>query len=65
MLVYVMFDVSTATCMAGWIEIKNGWNCNKFISHFKQLYHSDISVFYYVHWIGLCTEIVLFLYMDN
>jgi len=32
----------------------------------KQLYQSNINVFYYVHWIGLCTEIiVLSLYMDN
>jgi len=46
--------------MAGWIEIEI------LISHFKQIYHSNINVFYYVHWIGLCTEIiVLLLYMDN
>jgi len=65
MLDYVMFDVSRVTRMAGWIGIEK-WNCNKFISHFEQLYHSNISVFYYVHWIGLCTEIiVLLLYVDN
>ena len=46
--------------MYGWLD----WNWNKFISHFKQLYQSNINVLYYVHWIGLCTEIVL-LYKDN
>jgi len=41
--------------------------CNTFISNLKKkLYHSNISVFYYAHWIGLCTEIIVFLlYMNN
>ena len=52
--------------MCGWLNWNWKWNYNKFISHFKQLYHSNITVFYYVHWIGLCTEIVvLLLYVDN
>ena len=60
------FDVSSHTY--GWLDWKLNWNwnCNKFTSHFKQLYHSNINVVYYVRWIGLCTEIiVLLLYMDN
>jgi len=46
----------------GWLD----WNWNKFISYFEQLYHSNVGVFYYVRWIGLCIKIVvLLLCMDG
>jgi len=57
MLDYVMFDVSRVTYMAGWIEIEIAVNL---LVIFKQLYHSNINVFYYVHWIGLCIKIIVF-----
>ena len=61
MLDYVTFDVSRITCMADWIEIEIVINLLVILNNFITV----TLMYFIVHWIGLCTEIiVLLLYMD-
>jgi len=60
MLVYVMFDASRATCMAGWIEIENGIVVNLLVILNNFI---TVTLVYFTMCIGLdCALKLLFYY---